>query len=120
MEEEIKRVDPNTVVLEKDKADIEKNRKLATLCYMSVLCLIPLFIRKDSKYIQFHAKQGLVLLFVQMIIPLLNLIPILGQFVWVCAIIVILIYSALGIKHSWNGDYWEMPYIGYYARQIKI
>lgn len=114
------RIDPNAIVLEKDKDDIEKNKKIAILCYLSILCLIPLFIRKDSKFIQFHVKQGLVLLFVEIVIPLLNLIPVIGQFIWVCSVIVLFIYITLGIRHAWNGRYWEMPYLGYYARQIEI
>jgi uncharacterized membrane protein len=119
-DEEKKQYDPATVMLEKDKADIEKNKWMAVLCYLSILCLIPLFLRKESKYVRFHAKQGLVLLFIQLAIPLLNLIPIVGQFLWVCSVIVLLLYVVLGVKNAWQGRFWEMPYIGYYARQINI
>ena len=101
-------------------SDIEKNRKIACLSYLSILCLIPLFWRRESKFAQFHARQGLILLFIELILPLFNIIPFLGQVVWVSGLILLLVYSVLGIRYAWQGRFWEMPYLGYYAKRIKL
>lgn len=49
------------------KKDIENNKKLAVLSYLSILALIPYFAHQDSKYVKFHAKQGMNLLLVWII-----------------------------------------------------
>lgn len=44
-----------------DAADIEKNKGMAVLAYLSWLVLIPIFAAKDSKFVRFHVNQGLML-----------------------------------------------------------
>ncbi|EKD47008.1 MAG: hypothetical protein ACD_66C00259G0004, partial [uncultured bacterium] len=44
-----------------DKKDIEDNKVLAALSYIFILCFVPLLLARDSKFAQYHAKQGLVL-----------------------------------------------------------
>ncbi len=39
----------------------ENERILGVICYLWILVLIPLFMKRDSEYTQFHAWQGLVL-----------------------------------------------------------
>ncbi len=35
---------------------------MGILCYLGILVLIPIFAAKDSKFVRFHANQGLILL----------------------------------------------------------
>ena len=50
-----------------DPRDIEKNKGKSYLCYISVFALIPAFSQaEDSKFIRFHANQGLVLAIVEL------------------------------------------------------
>lgn len=44
-----------------EQKDIEENKSMAILCYISWLVLVPLFTKKESKYTRFHVNQGLVL-----------------------------------------------------------
>ena len=46
------------------KKDIEDNKGLAILSYIGPLALIPYFKGKDSKYVKYHAVQGMNLLIV--------------------------------------------------------
>lgn len=105
---------------EEEKIDIEKNRKIAAIAYLSILCLIPLLFRSQSKFAQFHAKQGLILLFIEIILPFFNIIPFVGQVIWVCGLILLLVFSFLGFKNAWQKRFWEMPYLGYYAKRLKV
>lgn len=50
-----------------DSADIRDNKVMAVLAYMGLLVLIPLFAAKESRFVRYHAKQGLILLIAEMI-----------------------------------------------------
>ena len=41
---------------------IDENKVIAAIGYFGILCLLPLILKKDSPFAQFHGKQGLVLL----------------------------------------------------------
>lgn len=44
-----------------DDADVQKNKGIALLSYLSLLFLIPLFAAKHSEYTRFHVRQGATL-----------------------------------------------------------
>lgn len=119
MEEEAKKPD-----MHGDPKDIEDNKVIAAIGYLWILCLVPLLAKKDSKFAQFHGKQGLVLTVVSVIMwfvsMILAFIPIIG---WLIAFVIwigILVLAILGIINSLNGQYWEMPILGEYAKKIKL
>jgi len=120
MQEEKKSSQPQVVLSEEEKTDIEENRKIAAISYLSILCLIPLLSRAKSKFAQFHARQGLILLIIEIILPFFNIVPFLGQVIWVCGLIFLLVFSFLGFKNAWQRKFWEMPYLGYYAKRLKL
>ena len=39
-------------------ADVQENKVMGVLSYISLLVLIPIFAAKDSEYARYHAKQG--------------------------------------------------------------
>lgn len=41
--------------------DVQSNRGIAWLSYVGLLFLIPMFVKKDSPYCQYHVKQGATL-----------------------------------------------------------
>lgn len=57
-----------------DKTDIEQNKVMALLSYLSILVLVPIFGAPQSKFARFHANQGVVLLIVDIILGILNAI----------------------------------------------
>ena len=80
---------------ETDKKDIELNKVTAALSYVGILCFVPLFLKRNSKFAQFHAKQGLLLFLVKIVGWIIFAIPFIG---WALAIIVILL-SFLSVFH---------------------
>ncbi len=104
--------------------DIEKNKGMAILSYISILCLIPLFASKDSKFAQFHAKQGFNLFILEAVWSVANIIittvmyainPVLGymfstilSIVWIAPVVL----SIIGIINAVNGQAKELPIIG--------
>jgi uncharacterized membrane protein len=100
--------------------DVDDNKAMAAIAYLGILCLIPLLGKKDSPYAQHHAKQGLILVIAWLILFVLNIIPVFGQLVWFIGSIVLLILSIMGIVKALNGEWWEVPVIGQYAKQLKL
>jgi len=112
MSEEVKKVKD----LEKDQKDIEANKIIAAMSYVWILCLVPLLLKRKSKFAQFHAKQGLLLFIVEIFGWLIFWIPFIG---WALLFIVIF-FSLLGIKKAMAGKYWAMPFIGKYVNKLGL
>src|SRR3989338_10408413 len=93
---------------------IEDNRVIAAIGYVWILCLVPLFLKRNSQFAQFHAKQGLVLFVAEIFGWLIFWIPLIGWFLG----IFIIILAVLGIMNALQGRYWEMPVLGKSARKI--
>jgi len=100
--------------------DAEENKILAAMSYIGFLCFIPLFLKKSSPFVQHHAKQGLILLIAEIVLWFVNIIPILGQLVWIISIVVFVIVSVQGIFKAWNGVYWKIPVLSEYAKKINL
>ena len=96
--------------------DIEQNKNIAALSYVWVLCLVPLLGKRNSEFAQFHAKQGLVIFILEVIVGLLIWFPVFGQL----GMLVLIIVSVLGIVKAVNGEWWEIPYIYDWSKKIKI
>ncbi len=92
------------------------------LAYFGIFALIPFFVVKDSEYVRWHAKQGLVLVGFEIVlwialmiigfIPILNIIfAFLGLFIWFG----ILILHVFCIIRALKGEKWHVPVLGKYA-----
>ena len=99
---------------------IDDNKVIAILSYIGVLCLIPLLMKKDDKFVFFHAKQGLVLFIVEIITYFVLMIPILGWIIAPIASLIWLTLSIIGIVNVLGGEMKELPILGKYAGKIKI
>src|SRR6185295_3753249 len=40
---------------------LDDERLFATISYAWIFCIIPLFMKRDSAFVQFHAKQGVIM-----------------------------------------------------------
>jgi len=100
--------------------DIEDGKILAAIGYLGILCLLPLILKKNNKFAEEHGKQALVLLIAEIVISFVNIIPILGQLIWLFAVILFLLISLKALLVALRGDFWEIPYVYEYAKKIKI
>ena len=99
-----------------EKQDIRDNSFLAAIGYIWILCFIPLFLKRSSKFAQFHAKQGLILFIVEIIGWLVFWIPLIGWLLFLA----ILVLAIMGIMNTLQGVWWEMPYLGKYAKRVNL
>lgn len=102
-----------------DKNDIEQNKIMGILAYLSWLVLVPLLAAPNSKFAKFHANQGLVLAICEIvlgvIIGVLTFIPVVGIIAGIAGGIlelVCLVLAVLGIMNAANGRAKELPVIG--------
>ncbi len=103
-----------------DKKDIDDNKVIACLSYLGILVLIPLLAKKDSKYTQEHAKQGLVLLIAEIIGSVIALVPIIGWLLAPFIGIFFLIIALVALIKCLMGEFWEIPLIGSYRKSINL
>lgn len=108
-----------------DQADIEKNRLMAVLSYLGILVIIPILVTPDSKFVRFHANQGLLLFIASLVFGaldkilkvLLGWIPVVGSVilsVYSLIGLVLFIFAILGIVNAAQGKGKELPIIGTY------
>lgn len=95
-------------------------RILAAVGYLWILCLLPLLGKRESEFAQHHGKQGLVLTIASFIIWLIAWFPIIGWLVGFFGTIGLLVLAVTGIQKALKGEYWEMPILGKYAKQIQL
>lgn len=96
------------------------DKGMALLSYLFLLCLIPLLTKKDSNFVQFHAKQGLVLVIAWFINWIIFMIPILGWIIGFLGNLLLLGLSIMGIVNVVQGKKEELPFIGKYGRKINL
>lgn len=99
--------------------DIQKNKIMAVLSYISWLVLIPLIFANKSPFARFHVNQGLVLAVVEVVsiflLRLLGRLPLIG---WIFSIaaslmgLVCLVFAIIGIVNAAGGRAKELPIIG--------
>lgn len=106
-----------------EKADIDQNKVMGVLAYLSWLVLIPIFAAPKSKFARFHANQGLVLAITEIIYSIVYgiLSAVIYAISWRLGFIVsiiglvglvFLVLSILGIVNAANGKAKELPMIG--------
>lgn len=96
-----------------------QDRFWAAIAYIWILCLVPFILKRGSRYVRYHAKQGVVLFIAEVILSVILIIPfigILGLIGWILCIV----FAIRGIFEGAKGSYWEVPCLGKYAQRLTI
>lgn len=109
-----------TVVPTFDKKDIEENKLIACLSYISILCLVPLLAKKESKFAQEHGKQGLVIVIAHIALMIVGIVPILGWAVAFFGGLALLVMDLIALVKCLQGEFWEVPVVGAYRKKINL
>ena len=111
------------MVKSKKSGKIENEKVCALLSYLLV-GIIWYFVdekMKKSSFAKYHVKQGLILLFFELIFSALASVPIIGWFIiWPIGYIASIIFLILGIINSLNGKEAELPIIGQFAAKLNF
>src|SRR3989344_1321421 len=90
--------------------DVQDNKIMAALSYIWILSIIFLLVKKDSPFVQFHAKQAVVIFAASFIF---GFIPVLG---WL-ANVVLFVFSIMGIINAYQGKSAKLPIVSTTAEQ---
>ncbi|MBP9748827.1 hypothetical protein KBD18_01350 [Patescibacteria group bacterium] len=103
-----------------DESDAHKNRIFAALSYLWILCLIPLYLRKQSPFAQQHGKQGFVLFVLSLAFWVLGWLLLVGWIFWLLVPIVIGLASIVGLVQAIRGKEWNLPLLGSFAKKLQF
>ena len=96
---------------------IREGKIFAVLGYLSILCIIPLIIKKDNPFVLVHSKQGLVIFIGQVALFILSVIfPGIVRL----GIFVLSVLSFVGIIAVLQGKYVQMPLVSRIAAKISL
>jgi len=99
---------------------------LATIGYIGFLCILPLLLKRDSKYCSFHGKQALILaviFFLYKYLGILRDFPIIGgliQFILGLSMFLELIIIILAMIQAYRGKYWKMPAVYGMSKKLNF
>lgn len=101
-----------TTLSSTQKNDISANRIWAAMSYVLLLSLVLLLTKRDSAFVQFHARQGVVLF----LFWLLMWVDAIGFFVfWIW-----LVLTIICIVQALRGEYFSIPLVSRITRFINL
>ena len=100
----------------KQEAIDDTTKFLSAIGYLGFLCLLPLLLKRDSKFAQFHGKQSLILAIIWYVFSFFNFIFALHVFINIAYLIIIIIY---GYTAS-IGKYSSIPFIYDLSKKLKF
>jgi len=86
---------------------------MAALSYLWILSVVMLLVKKEDPYVQFHAKQGVVLFLASIV---LWIIPIIGWLLNIAVTIAIII----GFIKAYQGEEYRLPLVADLADKINL
>lgn len=101
-----------------------EERLMAIFSYLGLLFLVPLFVGANSKYVRYHANQGLTLFICEVVIAIFSTIlwvishtgRIFSLAICLPLYLVTVVFMVVGIVHAVGGETTGLPIIG----KIKI
>ena len=95
---------------------ILEGKSFAVLSYLSILCIIPLILKKDNPFVLAHSKQGLVIFIGQVAVMIMSIL--LGPWIFRLGMFVLWVFAFLGILAVLQGRLIRFPVISPIADKI--
>ena len=108
-----------TEIFTPDPKDVQNNRAMGILAYISILVLVPIFAAKESPFARFHANQGLILFLIEVAVSIISkflgglfVIGFIISLLMAAINVVCVVFSVLGIVNAAKGKCVALPIIG--------
>lgn len=92
-----------------EQRDIRENKDVAAFSYVWIMSVVIYAARKESPFIRFHAKQGIVLFLLSILIAI---IPVVGKYLMLLVVAGML----MGFIHAAQGHRQDVPFVGKLSR----
>lgn len=99
------------------ESEVLEGKVYAILAYLSILCIIPLIVKKENAFVLFHGKQGLVL-FVGEVAVFIGSIII--PWLFKPGMFILFVLSFLGILAVLQGKSLKLPVITSISEKITL
>ncbi|MDZ7335984.1 MAG: hypothetical protein ONB32_12585 [candidate division KSB1 bacterium] len=106
-------------IQKKEIRDDQTEKADAALSYIPFLCFISFFKSDLTDFAKRHAKQGMILLLIE-VVALFFLIDIVSKIFWSVILIACGIIALMGIAKSLSGKEMKIPIIGYIFDKYEI
>ena len=93
-------------------------RVMAAFSYLGILCFVPLLLNRDDEFVQFHARQGLVLWMCGVLAIFALSLPGIGKWFFSFSGLTIMAFSALGLISVVLQRAWRLPLIHVVADRL--
>ena len=105
---------------EQQNYDVSPDERIwGVISYLFYLCIIPLLAKRESKFIQFHSKQGLILAFFLTVTTPGYIFSFLRFFFGIIhSMLIVLIIMAC--VQAYVGRWWKIPYIYELSKKINL
>lgn len=111
---------------EEQKTSSGEQKLMAVLCYLGILVLIPLVLKKSDPEVKFHIEQGLALFvswviwwFVRWILYKLVIGLVLFPILWLVDL-GFLVLVIIGILNAIRGEKKPLPLLGGFAKYFRL
>ncbi len=102
------------------RKNVEDNQIIAAIGYLGILCFVPLLLKKESKFAQFHGKQGLALFIVEIGIAIISIIPFIGWLIGFIGFFICAAGAIYGIIMAMEGKMTPIPGLSMIAEKLNI
>ena len=92
----------------------------AALSYISIIAVVILLTKKDSDFVQFHARQGLVLFIGEVVLWLVSMFAWSLFYVVSLVSLIFLVASIVGFIKALGGERYRLPVVADLADQVKL
>ena len=96
------------------------SRFWAGLGYISFLCFVPLFIKRNDDFALFHARQGLLLFVAWIFAIVASVLPVFGGIVWDIGHIGVFVFSLIGVYNASRGARQALPLVGKVSEGFEV
>src|SRR5687768_7852446 len=120
-EEQVKGQDIQTVQPPPPGRDVvrEQDKIMLVLAYLGVLSLIPLLTVKDSDFVRWHSKNGLVIFGVWLALGLVSaVLPFIGGLLSCFGGIALLVVDIMAMIKALSGERWRIPGVSDLAEKL--
>jgi len=91
-------------------SQLNDDKLWSILSYIPILCLIPLLQEETDSDLRLHARQGVVLMLLELLICIL-LIPGVTNLLFIVSLVICILLALIGAFNAAQSKYWRIPVI---------
>ena len=100
-----------------DDFQVVDGKIFAVLSYLSILCIIPLILKKENEFVLKHGKQGLVIFVAEVAVFILSIVI---PWIFKLGMFLLLLLSFIGIISVLEGKFTRLPFAADIADSIDL